>query len=162
MLPTLQIGDQIFVWKLSYGFRLMGFQKVFYSFGRPSRGEIVVFTREDDPDTVQDESDTNIIKRVIGLPGESLEVRDTAVYINGEPLTESYARWEDGGTADGNFGPVIVPEGKVIVLGDNRDRSKDSRFWTPTPFLPLDNIKGRAFLVYWSWADLSRIGTLIR
>jgi signal peptidase I len=161
MKPTLLIGDHIFVWKLSYGFRLPGIQKSLYLFKTPSRGDIVVFTRPDDPSTSDDESRTNIIKRVLGLPGEQLEVRGTRVYINNQPLEEPYARWAEGGLPEGNFGPMTVPEDKILLLGDNRDHSKDSRFWND-PFLPLENVKGRAFIIYWSWDSPSRIGTLVR
>ncbi len=162
MIPTLRIGDHIFVWKLSYGLRLIGIQKSLFNYNSPVRGDIVVFTREDDPLTAQNESDTNIIKRVIGVAGDTVEVRGSQVFINGGLIDESYARWEDGGSPEGNFGPKVVPEGYLFMLGDNRDRSKDSRFWNGTNFLPIDNVKGRAFIIYWSSATLSRIGTIIK
>lgn len=160
MRPTLREGDYIFVWKLSYGIRFPFIQKALYEFSAPKRGDIVVFTREDDPLTKENESNTNIIKRVIGLPGDSVEVSGSKVFINGEEFPESYARWEDGGSPVGNFSAQKVPDKTVLLLGDNRDRSKDSRFWN-NHFLPIDNIKGKAFIIYWSWSDFTRIGTFI-
>jgi signal peptidase I len=162
MVPTLQIGDFIFVWNLSYGVKYPWAHKSTYQWSNPERGDIVVFRRNDDPSTEVDESADNIVKRVIGLPGESFEVRQTTVFINGQPLTqEPYAIWKDGGRLDGNFGPVTIPARHVIVLGDNRDQSKDSRFWND-PFLPFENIKGKAFFVYFQLTRFSRIGTILR
>jgi signal peptidase I len=162
MIPTLRIGDQLFVWKSAYGLRLPFKQKMIWNYATPKRGDIVVFTREDDPNTQDDESYPNIIKRVIGLPGDTVEVKGVKVYINNEQLSEPYARWEDGGSLEGNFGPVNVPAGHVFLLGDNRDRSKDSRFWNGTHFLPIPNIVGKALAIYWSTDSLKRIGTIIR
>ncbi|MCB0334489.1 MAG: signal peptidase I, partial [Bdellovibrionales bacterium] len=161
MLSTLQIGDHILVSKLSYGFRLPFVKKTLWRFDSPERGDVVVFTRVDDPSTKEDESKDNIIKRVIGTPGDTVEVRAPYVYINGVRLDEPYARWVGPNPFGGNFGPVTVPTGKVLLLGDNRNHSKDSRFWHD-PFLPLDNIKGRALIVYFSWADMKRMGNIIR
>jgi len=154
MKPTLKEGDHILVSKFSYGFRLPFISKTLYRYGMPQRGDIVVFTRPDD-------SSTNIIKRVIGLPGDTVEVQGTKVSINGTYYPEEYARWVHGGIFDGNFGPAKVPENKILLLGDNRDESKDSRFWSD-PFLDLELVKGRALIVYWSWDSMGRIGTLIR
>jgi signal peptidase I len=161
MRPTLREGDYIFVWKLSYGIRLPFMQKAVYEFAMPKRGNVVVFTRPDDPNTKENEASTNIIKRVIGLPGDKIEVSGSKLFVNGELMVEDYARWEDGGTLEGNFGPQVVPDGHVLLLGDNRDHSKDGRFWN-YPFLPVENIKGRAFIIYWSWSNFSRFGTIIR
>lgn len=161
MVPTLQIGDYIFVWKFSYGLRAQFITKTLFSWSIPHRDDIVVFVRPDDPATGDDESATNIIKRVIGLPGDTVEVKGTKVYVNNNLLTEPFARWEDGGSDEGNFGPVTVPEGRVFLMGDNRDRSKDSRYWND-PFLPISNIKGRAFVIWWSWNSPRRIGTILR
>jgi signal peptidase I len=103
----------------------------------------------------------HIIKRVVALGGESVEVRGARVYINGQPLDEPYARWAEGGKFDGNFGPRTVPADHVLLLGDNRDNSKDSRFWTE-PFLDIKRIKGKAVVVFWSWDSFSRIFTRIK
>ncbi len=161
MIPTLRIGDYILVSKLTYGLRLPLFSQTVYQFSEPKRGEIVVFVRPDDPDTFENEENTNVIKRVLGVAGDTVEVKGAQLFLNGAPLAESYARWQEGGIAEGNFGPVTVPAGHVLLLGDNRDHSKDSRFW-PDPFLPISRIKGRALIIYWSWDSLSRIGNLIR
>jgi len=161
MLPTLQIGDHILVSKFSYGLRIPFMKKMALEYDTPRHGDIVVFTRPDDPSTPEDESDINIIKRVIGIPGDVVEVKGTRLFINNQLAQESYARWEEGGIREGNFDPERVPEGHVFMLGDNRDHSRDSRFW-PNPFLDIKRIKGRALLIYWSWEDLSRIAKLIQ
>jgi signal peptidase I len=160
MVPTLMVGDLLFTWNLSYGVRLPFEFDSFLQWGIPSRNDVVVFRRDDDPRTTEDETAINIVKRVIGLPGETIEVRGTTVYINGNRLDETQPIWQQGGWAD--FGPVKVPEGHVVVLGDNRDFSKDSRFWGNGPFLPIKNIRGRAFFIYFSFNKFSRIGTVIR
>lgn len=173
MIPTLRIGDYILVNKLSYGVRVPvrlrkpeGFELPWedgfvFRYSQPSRGDIVVFTRPDDPRTIEDESRVNLIKRVIGLGGETVEVRGPKVLINGAPLDEPYARWINGGAIEGDFGPEQVPEGSIFLLGDNRDNSKDSRFWGE-PFLDVGRVKGRALIIYWSLDSLSRIGNLVR
>lgn len=143
MIPTLRIGDHILVSKLAYGLRIPFYQAFVYQWANPKRGDIVVFTQKDDPST-------NFIKRTIGLPGDTVEVRGSRVYINNELLPENYARWEEGGLTEGSFGPDKVPEGKVFLLGDNRDHSRDSRFWND-PYLDIQRIKGRALFIYWSW-----------
>ena len=150
MEPTLDIGDHILVNKLSYGFRLPFKTETVFDFRIPKRGDVVVFTLPDDPNT-------NIIKRIVGLPGDKVEVKGMRLLINDKVYDKDaeHAQWIFGGKKD--FGPVIVPEGEVIVLGDNRDQSKDSRFWTdingnPDPFLEISRIKGRAFVIYWNSA----------
>jgi signal peptidase I len=118
------------------------------------RGHVVVFKFPEDPSR-------DFIKRVIGLPGEKVEIRDKQVLIDGRPLDEPYVHFlepplrrddpEYGLRAESirdNWGPEVVPEGQLFVMGDNRDNSRDSRFWG---FLPRDQVKGRALLVYWSY-----------
>ena len=161
MIPTLMIGDHILVSKFSYGLRLPFITDTLYRYSAPQRGDIVVFTRPDDAMTLENEDDINIIKRVIGLPGDTVEVKGTTVYINNEAVSEPYARWDQGGILDGNFGPQKVPAGHIFLMGDNRDHSKDSRLWS-YPFLELKRVKGRALIIYWSWESLGRIGKLIR
>jgi signal peptidase I len=162
MIPTLEIGDFILVLKFRYGLRMPFMTHSALAWGKPSRGDVVVFTRPDDPNSPdEDDSKINIIKRVVGLPGESVEVRGARVYINGKALDEPYARWSEGGKIDGSFGPKTVPSGHVLLLGDNRDNSKDSRFWTD-PFLDERRIKGKAVLIFWSFDSFSRIFTRIR
>ncbi|MCI5066283.1 signal peptidase I [bacterium] len=161
MIPTLRIGDHILVSKLSYGIRLPFVEKLIFQYAEPERGDIVVFTRVDESRTIEDESRDNVIKRVIGIPGDEIEVQRNRLYVNKVLQEEPYARWENGGDPLGNFGPKVVPEGHLLLLGDNRDHSRDSRFWQD-PFLPQERLKGRALFVYWSWDQLSRIGTILR
>jgi len=140
MIPTLLVGDQILVDKLVYKFR------------KPERGDIIVFKFPKD-------ETRDFIKRLIGLPGDKLEVRNRIVYINDKTLDETaYAYHESSrpGTFHSdlrdNFGPVLIPEKKYFMMGDNRENSQDSRFWG---FLDEDKIVGRAFIIYWS-RDISR------
>jgi signal peptidase I len=162
MIPTLQVGDFILVLKFWYGLRVPFVTDSVAVWNTPARGDVVVFTRPDDPNTPdEDDSEIHIIKRVIGLGGDTVEVRGARVFINGQALNEPYARWAEGGKFEGNFGPRTIPAGHVLLLGDNRDNSKDSRFWT-NPFLDVKRIKGRAVVVFWSWDSLSRVFTRIR
>ena len=150
MEPTLKVGDHILVNKLSYGVRFFAIDQTLVQFRTPNRGDVVVFTLPDDPTTPEiDEADTNIIKRVIGLPGDQIEVRGMSVIINGRVYTDDdrYSKWLQGGKKD--FGPVTVPDNHVLLLGDNRDYSRDSRYWGD-PFLEIDRIKGRSFVIYWN------------
>lgn len=159
MEPTLQIGDHILCKELHYNFRLGANNNSPYrQLASPKRGEIVVFTLPDDPVTVKDESEINIIKRVIALGGETVEVRGTSVLINGTSLAEPYAIWKRGGLSD--FGPKEVPSGKLFLLGDNRDHSRDSRFW-PDPFLDSARLVSKAWLIYFNPANPSRSFTLL-
>jgi signal peptidase I len=164
MEPTLQVHDHILVNKLSYGLRVDPLNdESFFKFRFPKRGDVVVFKLPDIPNTPEDESEPNIIKRVIGLPGDEVMVRGTKVYINGEVYTEDdhYAQWVYGGKKD--FGPDRVPQGRVLLLGDNRDQSRDSRFWADSPYLDVKRIKGRAFVIYWNWPpSIRRIFSVIR
>ncbi|MGB9723030.1 MAG: signal peptidase I [Chloroflexia bacterium] len=150
MEPNLHTGQYIIVNRLEYWhidlnlFRrlLPGGDQVepnlVYFFHMPRRGEIVVF--EYPKDTTRD-----FIKRVIGLPGETVEIRNGQVLINGVPLFEPYL--SDAARAQtGNMGPVQVPPNAVFVMGDNRGNSSDSRNWGP---LPLENIVGKAWVIYW-------------
>jgi signal peptidase I len=163
MVPTLKITDHILVSKLSYGIRLPFFTYTIYQYSTPKRGDIVVFTRPDEPESTEDESAINLIKRVIGLPGDEVRVHDAKVFINGQPLDEPYARWVHGGTPEGEFGPEKVPEGRIFLLGDNRDESKDSRFWKDH-FLEIGRVKGRALIIYWTWDPdfFSRLGKILK
>jgi signal peptidase I len=148
MEDTLLIGDHILVNKLAYGLQLPFTEAKFRLFGLvdgPARGDIIVFPFPRDPSR-------DFIKRVIGLPGERVEVRNHHVYINGEPLKEPYVKLDDRAplhpTRYSHWGPETVPPGKLFVLGDNRDNSADSRDWG---FLDSAQVKGRAFIIYWSW-----------
>lgn len=162
MIPALQVGDFILVLKFWYGLRMPLATDSVVMWHKPVRGDVVVFTRPDDPNTPdEDDSEIHIIKRVVGLEGETVEVRGARVLINGKPIDEPYARWTEGGKFEGNFGPKTVPPGHILLLGDNRDNSKDSRFWT-NPFLDVKRVKGKAVVIFWSWDSFSRIFTRIR
>jgi len=164
MIPTLAIGDHILVNKLSYGIRIPFLEKYLVSFGAPARGDVIVFIYPED-------RSKDFIKRVIGVAGDTVEVRNKKVFINGKAVEDSHAHFEGydpqlGGTVNGdNYGPKVVPEGHIFVMGDNRDRSYDSRFWG---YVPLSEVRGKAFLIYWSWDGTDRwvrwerLGSLIR
>jgi signal peptidase I len=147
MLPTLQIGDHILVNKFIYGIRLPILGSLLIPISSPQRGDVVVFVYPVD-------STKDFIKRVVGVPGDVIQIRDKHVYVNGERWGDSHAYFADGpGIVRGNgprdnYGPITVPSGSLFVMGDNRDRSYDSRFWG---FVTLDDIQGKAFLIYWSW-----------
>lgn len=152
MLPTLDIGDHILVSKFVYGVGIPFTEKKVLPWGEPERGDIIVFKfpRDDERD---------FIKRVIGLPGDVIEVRDKAVYVNSQPLREDYAVHDvpiilpaEVDPRD-NFGPFTVSPDTVFVMGDNRDHSNDSRYWGVVPF---GKIRGKAFVVYWSWDGSDR------
>ncbi|MBU4316942.1 MAG: signal peptidase I [Proteobacteria bacterium] len=165
MENTLLIGDHILVNKFIYGVKLPFINKTIIPFKNPKNGDIVVFTFELDPDK------KDYIKRVIGIAGDAIEIRDKKVYVNGK-ITEQYpAIFSDEKTYPENVNPrdnlglVTVPENSLFVMGDNRDNSYDSRFWG---FVNLKSLKGRAFMIYWSWDSTSfgvrwkRIGDTIK
>ncbi len=126
MLPTLQIQDRVMV------------NKFIYYFKEPQRGDVVVF---EPPEAIGSEQD--YIKRVIGLPGETVEMKEGQVFVNDKPLTEPYIPE----ILNYEYGPVVVPEGSLLVLGDNRNHSFDSHLWNA--WLTEDHLKGKAFMVYW-------------
>jgi signal peptidase I len=174
MIPTLLVGDFILVNKFVYGVRLPITGTLLVPAGEPSRGDVMVFRYPDDPSQ-------DFIKRVIGVPGDRIEIREGRLWRNGQPADrrlvgeyvytdverkravptrryrestpagEEYTtiyRSDRGGL--GGRGPWLVPEAHYFVMGDNRDNSRDSRFWR-SPFVRADQIKGRAMLIHWSW-----------
>ena len=147
MLPTLLIGDHLLVNKFRYGIRIPFTGNLLVPFGNPERGDVVVFRFPKD-------RSVDYIKRVIGTPGDTVEIRDKKVYINGEPIDDPYAHISSpsvlaaNASPRDNLGPVLVPDGRIFVLGDNRDHSYDSRFWG---FVDQQDILGKAFILYWSW-----------
>ena len=124
------------------GSRMIGF-RLSYLFSEPERGDIIIFKYP------ENEKET-YVKRVIGCPGEYVEIRNGVVYINDEPLEEDYVYYI-GGVADpaGDFPKTLVPEGSYFVLGDSRNNSKDSRYWTTTHFVTEDKILGKAIFSYY-------------
>lgn len=163
MLPTLQIGDHILVNKFIYGVRLPIVGTEILPVSTPQRGDVVVFLYPVDPSK-------DFIKRVVGVGGDVVKIRNKHVYINGKLWHDPHAYFVDGRSTTGdnsprdNFGPVTVPPGHLFVMGDNRDRSYDSRYWG---FVDLSEVRGEAFLIYWSWdgkdhwARWNRIGKVI-
>jgi signal peptidase I len=153
MQETLLIGDHILVNKFIYGVKIPFIQKTIIPISRPKKEDIIVFRFPEEPGK-------DFIKRVIATAGDVIEVQDKMVYLNGNALSDSYAIYTDPHIIPGtiqprdNFGPVTVPEGSLFVMGDNRDHSYDSRFWG---FVDLNAVKGKAFMIYWSW-DKDRFG----
>jgi signal peptidase I len=149
MQPTLLIGDYLLVNKFTYGIRNPLTNKIWIPISQPQRGDVVVFIFPQD--TTKD-----YIKRVIGLPGDRVQVISKKVYVNSKLLETPQAVYADPGitpTPRDNFGPVIVPPDSYFVMGDNRDQSYDSRFWG---FVPMDALRGKAFIIYFSWAGDQR------
>lgn len=130
MVPTLNVGDRLFVTRI-------------YNRDNLNRGDVVVFYSE--------EEEESMIKRLIGLPGDEVVIADGAVIVNGETLTEDYI-----GTPDNFNGTYSVPEGKYFFLGDNRLRSKDSRYWI-NPYIDSKDIKGKARLKVYPFSDIGMI-----
>ncbi len=163
MIPTLLVGDYILVNKLSFGIKDPFKNKFIYFRRLPRRQEVVVFAYPLNPKV-------DFIKRVIGLPGDTIEIVNKKVYVNGKLLKEPYVIHTDPNvyprniSPRDNFGPVKVPPGELFVMGDNRDQSYDSRFWG---FVPVQNLKGSAMIIYFSWDSkhhrirFNRIGKLI-
>jgi len=163
MLPTLQIGDHILVNKFLYGPRLE-IPLTQLSFGqlpglrKPRPGDVVVFIWPKD-------RSKDFIKRVVAVEGETIEIRNRQVLVDGKPRDDPHASWAAAraGPSD-RYGPFTVPQGYVFVMGDNRDQSYDSRFWGP---VPMGDIKGQALIIYWSWdgpdrwVRWERIGRLV-
>ncbi len=160
MENTLLVGDHLIVSKFAYGLqvplpamiKLFGVKVPFFStrlvntWGGVERGDIIVFRFPGD-------RYKDYIKRTIAIPGDTVEVRDKVVYVNGKRTEDPYAVHKGGLYGENqeranNFGPYKVPVGKVFAMGDNRERSYDSRFWGP---VPIKDIKGKAFIIYWSW-----------
>jgi signal peptidase I len=159
MAPTLQVNDFILVPKFSYGLRIPFFSRPLASWAEPQRGDVVVFRRIDDPRTGVNEGARPMVKRVVAVGGDLVEVRGKQVFVNGVPQNEPYARWEISG-AHKDFAARRVPRGSLFVLGDNRDESQDSRFWS-IPFVRTDQVLGKAVCVYWSKADTNRVGVAL-
>lgn len=148
MLETLQIGDHILVNKFIYGVKLPFSNKTIIPFKSPQRGDIIVFEFPEDPDK-------DFIKRVIGLPGDVIEIQAKKVYVNRQPLDLPQAIFKDDDhimpaakSPRDNYGPITIKPDSLFVMGDNRDQSYDSRFWG---VVNLKAVKGKAFIIYWSW-----------
>jgi signal peptidase I len=153
MEENLLIGDHLLVNKFVFGPSETGAERTLLPVGTIRRRDIIVFKYPEDPER-------DFIKRVIGLPGETVEVREKKVYINGTALDEPYVHFLAPPSAPSElhevtsfdvrerFGPVTVPADQYFMMGDNRDNSADSRYWG---FLRRDYIKGKALVIYWSY-----------
>ncbi len=168
MKPTLLVGDHILVNKFIYGIKLrVPFTALNYTLipiSSPKRNDVVVFI-------FPKETNKDFIKRVIGLPGDTVQIKNKQVYINNQPMEDLHGTHSDQRIIPemeqprDNTGPLVVPPGMIFVMGDNRDESYDSRFWG---FVDQKLILGQAFIIYWSWDRTefgirwSRLGNLIR
>ena len=141
MVPTLLVGDQLVVNKFIYGIKIPYFRNTIIPITDPQRGDIVVFIYPND-------RSLDFIKRVIGIGGDTIEIKDKIIFINGKLFDDKNGIYSDTVEQRHNFGPVTVPSGSLFVLGDNRDESMDSRFWG---FVDLKDVQGKAFIIYWSW-----------
>jgi signal peptidase I len=174
MEPTLLIGDHLLVNKFAYGISIPFSDKKIFKFDKPQRGDIIVFEFPED-------RSKDFIKRVLAVEGDTIEIKDKKVFINGKPFDDPYGvhkeemilpRMGDCRSYEGNmdncrdnFGPIRIPKDAVFVMGDNRDRSYDSRYWG---FVDLSIIEGKAWRIYWSWngehrkVRWSRLGSIIQ
>ncbi len=147
MRDTLLVGDFLFVNKFEYGPKIPFTHVRLPGLHAPKRGDVIVFQFPQDPSK-------DFIKRCMGTGGQTLQVVDKQLVVNGEPLKEPYTIHTDpnvraaGFDFRDNFGPYTVPPGELFMMGDNRDNSNDSRYWGP---LEMDLVKGRAMFLYWSW-----------
>ncbi len=168
MEPTLLIGDHLLVNRMSYVVKVPFTDIVLLNLGKAKRGDIIVFRYPQD-------RAKDFIKRVIATEGETVEIKDKAIYVNGQRIIDPWGRFADREIIPGelspkdNFRPVKVPAGSYFVMGDNRDRSLDSRFWG---FVAQEDLVGKALILYFSWdaqgdgpldyIRWTRIGHLIR
>lgn len=150
MLNTLQVGDHLLASKFAYGIKIPFTDKYIYKGDDPVRGDIIIFEYPNDPSL-------DYIKRIVGVPGDVIEVREKQLYRNGQPVKEAFIRHSDPEGIEplrDNYAAVTVPEGKYFVMGDNRDNSLDSRFWG---FVDRNAIKAKAWRIYWSWGGLDDV-----
>ncbi len=146
MLPTLQVGDHLLVNKFLYGVRVPLVGSRIIPFKSPARDDVIVFVYPQD-------RTKDFIKRIKAVAGDTIEVKNKIVYINGAAVEDPHGFYDKtperlARAPRDNFGPFVVPEGEVFVMGDNRDHSHDSRFWGT---VPITDILGKAFILYWSW-----------
>ncbi len=144
MLQTLQIGDHLLVNKFLYGLKNPFNDSYIIEGQDPQIGDIIVFPYPNDPSV-------DYIKRIVGTPGDTIEVRNKQLFRNNVPVQEAYIQHSQPNVIQpgrDNFGPVTVPADKFFVMGDNRDDSLDSRFWG---FVDRRAIHGKAWRIYWSW-----------
>lgn len=147
MVPTLLVGDHLLVNKFIYGVKIPFLRKTLIPVTDPERGDIIVFIYPKD-------RSKDFIKRVIGVGGDTIEIKNKKIFLNGKEYIDAYGIYSDNVIYPGsiqprdNFGPVTVPQGELFVMGDNRDESADSRYWG---FVDLQDVEGKALIIYWSW-----------
>ncbi len=141
MESNLLIGDHLLVNKFVYGIHPSGFLGKLLPYKDPKRGNVIVFKYPLNPEVAY-------VKRLIGMPGDKVEMIGHTVYINGQPLKETYTQYISPDSIYERFGPYYVPAGQYFAMGDNRDNSQDSRFWG---FVPRSHIIGKALAIYWSY-----------
>lgn len=147
MVPTLLVGDHLLVNKFIYGVKIPVIRRPLIPVTDPRRGDIIVFIYPND-------RTKDYIKRVIGVAGDKIEIKNKNIFINDRPYKDSFGIYSDNMIYPAiiqprdNFGPVTVPAGSLFVMGDNRDESADSRFWG---FVDLKDVEGKALIIYWSW-----------
>ena len=160
MENNLLIGDHLLVNKFVFAPTMTGLERTLLPIDPVGRGNIIVFKYPEEPER-------DFIKRVVGLPGDTLEVRNKRVYVNGTMLNEPYVHYlvppdEEGSGGEFDvrvqYGPVTVPPGHYFMMGDNRDNSQDSRYWG---FMPQEYIKGKALFVYFSFGEEPGLAGLI-
>lgn len=187
MIPTLLIGDHILVNKFTYGIKIPLIDSRVLIFNQPKKGDIVVFSfpknkeipectslaaniskrlqntwQNGNPAYLFQDECKDFIKRVVGIGGDRIEIKDKRVYVNGVLQTEPQIVHSDSNvekTVRDNFGPFIVPHNSIFVMGDNRDQSYDSRYWG---VVSMDEIRGKAFIMYWSWDNDGNLLTKVR
>jgi signal peptidase I len=140
MESNLLIGDHLLVNKFVYGLH-SGFLARLLPYKDPKRGDVIVFKYPNSPEVAY-------VKRLIGMPGDKVEMIGRTVYVNGRALNENYTQYIDPGSTYDHYGPYQVPQGQYFAMGDNRDNSQDSRFWGT---VPRDYILGKALVIYWSF-----------
>lgn len=160
MKNTLQIGDYILVNKFIFGVKVPFTDYTLIPIKNPKRGDIIVFKFPSDPSK-------DFIKRVVAVAGDTVEIRDKKVYVNGEFQDSEYAVFSDSQIYSDpavypenfirrdNMAPKAIAEGKLFVMGDNRDESNDSRFWGE---VDVSAVRGKAFIIYWSWDKHKKVG----
>ena len=152
MEPNLLVGDHLIVNKMIFSPAASGLDRILMPMRPIQRGDVVVFKYPKEPDR-------DFVKRVVGLPGERLEMHRKVVYVNGQALKEPFIQWLEQPSRGGppraddlreEYGPVTVPPGQYFMMGDNRDNSEDSRYWG---FMPASYVKGEALFIYYSFED---------
>ena len=140
MESNLLIGDHLLVNKFAYGLK-SGFISRFLPYKEPKRGDVIVFKYPNSPEVAY-------VKRLIGMPGDRIEMVGHTIYVNGQALKETYTQYIDPGSIYARYGPYTVPADHYFAMGDNRDNSQDSRFWGS---VPRDYLLGKALVIYWSF-----------